>query len=165
LDFWYKQARIDGPQRCLQIKTFQTQLDIASRHKLPVIVHSRGAWDECLKALIERKTQKALFHWYSGPENILEQILERNYFISAAPSAAYSKEHQQAIRLMPLEKLLIETDSPVVYRGESDKYRSEPKDVTKTLSAVAAIKGISEDEVVKQTTENAKRFFELGGLK
>jgi TatD DNase family protein len=109
--------------------------------------------------LLEERIPKAVFHWFSGPLEILQELLNHGYLISATPAAHYSEKHQKAIREAPLEKLLLETDSPVVYEGRS----SEPADVVRTLQAVARIKTISEPEVAKVTTENAVRFFGLPG--
>jgi TatD DNase family protein len=161
LDFWYKQARKPGPGRDLQEDVFFRQLDIAREYDKPVIIHSRGSWRECLEAVLQREIKKALFHWYSGPEDVLEDILKEGFFISAAPSAEYSREHRAAIKKAPLERILIETDSPVVYKPPSGKYASEPKDVARTLKAVAGIKNIEEAEAAQRTTANARKLFDL----
>ena len=112
---------------------------------------------------LELKVTKAIFHWYSGPEDVLADILKQGYLISAAPSAEYSPEHRRAIRAAPLEKLLIETDTPVVYKPLSGRYASEPKDVLRTLRAVAEIKEIDQTQVAEQTHANTIKFFELAG--
>lgn len=161
LDYWYKQASKQGPGREFQQEVFAKQLDIACKHDKPVLVHSRGAWSDCLKMLVEKKVKKALFHWYSGPEDILAEILEAGYFISATPSTEYSHEQQTAVKRTPLEKLLIETDSPVVYKPESGKYSAEPQDVLRTLRSVSKIKRIPESVVMEHTGDNAMRFFGL----
>ena len=95
---------------------------------------------------------------------MLEGILKAGYFISATPSLEYSPEHQKAVKKAPLERLLLETDSPVVFKPGSGKYRSEPKDVVRTLKAVAKIKNVTEAEVAEQTTDNTIKFFDLPGL-
>jgi len=99
----------------------------------------------------------AVFHWYSGPMEILDKILDYGYLISATPAAEYSEHHKAAIIRTPLDSLLLETDSPVVYQGE----RSEPSHVFKTLDAVSTIKGVSKEQVAKTTTNNAIKFFDL----
>ncbi|MFC1699236.1 TatD family hydrolase [Candidatus Omnitrophota bacterium] len=163
LDYWYPQARKDGPPRKRQQEVFAAQLDLAVRLGLPAIVHSRGAWSDCLRFLIERKVERGLFHWYSGPQDVLAEIINRGYIISAAPSAEYSKDHQLAISNTPLDKIILETDSPVKYRPPSGDYDSEPKDIWRTLEAVAKIKNLPVDQVREETARNAEQFFGLRG--
>ena len=164
LDYWYKEARKDGPGRGLQKEIFLKQLDIANRYEKPVIIHSRGAWRECLEKVVERGVKRAVFHWYSGPEDILKEILKNGYFISAAPSCEYSKEHARAVKIASIEKMFVETDSPVTYKPASGNYTSEPKDVLRVIKAVAKIKGISEFEITRKTTENTIGFFKIKGV-
>ena len=161
LDYWYKEARKEGRGRELQQEIFRKQLDLAVEYDKPVSIHSRGAWKDCFRITLRQKTVKAVFHWYSGPEDVLKEILESGYFISATPAAEYSSEHRAAIAKTPIERLLLETDSPVTYKPETGTYRSEPKDVMRSLKAVAEIKGIDESYLAQKTTENAMRFFGL----
>ncbi len=154
LDFWYKEARKDGPARRLQEEIFLKQLEISREYGKPVIIHSRGAWKECCEMAISHKIKRAVFHWYSGPEDVLREVLANGYFISATPAAEYSPEHRRAIEIAPLSNLFLETDCPVAYKRETGKYRSEPRDVLRVLKAVAQIKDIEETEVARQTTEN-----------
>jgi hypothetical protein len=89
----------------------------------------------------------------------VDRVLGHGYLISATPAAHYSQKHQSALREAPLERILLEIDSPVSYEGR----RSEPADVVRTSQAVARIKEIPETEVAKVTTENAIRVFGLCG--
>jgi TatD DNase family protein len=157
LDFWLKEARKDPSQRKRQEDLFRRLLALGRDLSRPVIIHARGAWEECVRMVMEEQISKAVFHWFSGPPEILREILNHGYLISATPAAHYSEKHQRAIREAPLERILIETDSPVIYEGA----RSEPADVVRTLQAVARIKQIPEPEVAKKTTQNAVRFFGL----
>ena len=159
LDYWYKEARKEGPGRRLQKEIFVKQLDIANRYNKPVIIHSRGAWKDCFEIMVQRRIKRGVFHWYSGPGDVLEDVLKRGYFISVTPSCEYSKEHQEAVKKTPLENILIETDSPVVYKPQSGKYESEPKDVLRALKAVSEIKDIEEARIARKSTENAMELF------
>ncbi len=161
LDFWYKQARREGPGREAQRTVFKKQLDLAIRYHKPVIVHSRGSWRACLEMVRQREMSKVNFHWYSGPQDVLDEILELDYVISATCAAEYSKEHRCAIEKAALGNILLETDSPVRYKPESGTYSSQPKDVLRTLKAVAKIKKISCAQVAEVTRANAIRFFNL----
>jgi len=155
LDYWLKDARKDADKRELQKRVFKSLLEIAKENGKPAVIHSRGAWKDCFDIAKEAKIEKAVFHWFTGPLDILESLLKENYLVSATPAAAYSKELQRTIQNTPLENLLLETDSPVSYRGKN----SEPADVINTLNEVAALKGLEKETVAKQTTKNAINLF------
>jgi TatD DNase family protein len=104
------------------------------------------------------QVERAVFHWYSGPAGVLKEIFERGYFISATPAAAYSERHRRAIKMVPLDRLLLETDAPEVYQGNP----SEPKDLFIALKAVSELKGQEPAEIADQTFLNAQNFFNLG---
>jgi TatD DNase family protein len=157
LDFWLKESRKDPFHRKRQEDLFRRLLSLGRDLSKPVIIHARGAWAESLGMVLEEQVSKAVFHWFSGPLEILREILNHGYLISATPAARYSEKHQSAIRDAPLERILLETDSPVLYEGR----RSEPADVVRTCQAVARIKQIPESEAAKVTTENAVQFFGL----
>jgi len=78
------------------------------------------------------------------------------------PAVEYHEEHRRAVKETPLSQLLLETDSPVVYaRGRAGEFEARPTDVLRSLRAAALLKGISEEEIAKATTENAKRLFKV----
>jgi len=154
LDFKYLTPRE------LQVKAFNLVLDLAVRHDKPIIIHSRWAWREALEMVRKAGIKRAVFHWYSGPTDILREILTHEYYISATPAVEYSEPHRKVIGQVPLERLLLETDSPVKYRGVA----STPSDVLKTLRAVAQLKRTDEEEIARTTSENAVKLFELKNL-
>lgn len=141
----------------LQHRVFAALLDLANQFDKPVIVHCRYSHERSLKMVMEKKIRRALFHWYSGPLNILDEIIGRGYFISATPATLYSLHHQEAIKRAPLESILLETDTPVSYQG----MESRPKHVRITLEQVARLKGLDMSTVANQTTANACHFFGL----
>jgi TatD DNase family protein len=161
LDFWYKEVRKDKERKEEQRKVFRRQLAIAQEFRRPVIVHARGTWREAFEMTKDAGLAKALFHWYSGPLDVLKDILDRGYYVSAAPSLAYSPQSREAIAYAPIEQTMIETDTPVFYRhpDQEDGFIAHPKDVVKTLSAYIALKGIAEDQALVQLNKNAKAFF------
>lgn len=159
LDFWAKEARNPGSGRDRQETTFRALLELAGRSDLPAIIHGRGAWEECLRAAVETGVRRAVFHWYSGPEAVLDELLGRGYLISATPAAAFSEQHRAAIARAPLGRILFETDCPVLYNGVP----SEPADLVRTRDAVAEIKGIDAGEAAAAAAENARAFFRLEG--
>ncbi|MEM1550712.1 MAG: TatD family hydrolase [Candidatus Bathyarchaeia archaeon] len=155
LDYWYKEARKSDNVREIQKEVFWKILDLARKSDKPLSIHSRGAWMECVDMVIEAGVKKAIFHWFSGPLEVLRKLLDYGYYISATPAATYSKEHRRVIEKTPLENIVLETDTPVVYAGET----SEPAHIIKALSAVAELKNKSEEIVAEKTTENAKKIF------
>lgn len=168
LDFWQKEIKKNPPKKAEQEEVFRKQLALAKEFSLPVSIHSRGSWQRCLELLKESGVEKAVFHWYSGPVNILQEILAPGFFISATPALMYSPQHQEAVKSAPIERIFLETDSPVFY-GEKEGaclparqgFSAEPKDVFKTLSLVAELKNLSEDTAAERTTANAKEFFNI----
>jgi TatD DNase family protein len=157
LDYWFKDVRKNPDRKELQKRLFRSLLEIAKEHGKPVVIHSRGAWKDCLEIVREVKVEKAVFHWFSGPLDVLESLLKEKYLISATPAAAYSKEHRAAIQNTPIEKILLETDSPVVYQGKT----SEPAHIISSLNEVAALKGIEKETVANKTSQNAVELFDL----
>ena len=140
-------------------------LELAGRYNKPVIIHSRYAWRDGFTLVKEAQVKKAIFHWYTGPVNVLKEILSQGYFISATLAVSYHEEHRRAIKEASLESLLLETDCPVVYRGGTDfEHKSEPADVLKVLEAVAKLKDVEPSLLASKTTENALKFFGITGL-
>lgn len=171
LDFWYKWARKDREKKDAQRAVFRTLLETAKEMELPVIVHTRGTWRECLDTVKGVGLRKAEFHWYSGPIDVLKDILDGGYYISAAPSLAYSPQSREAIRYAPVDRIMIETDSPVFYHappeagasGEGGGFVAEPKDVFRTLKAYCALKNSDEESTLAILNRNAREFFGLNG--
>ena len=146
----------------LQTRMLRQMLRIGKIYKKPVIIHSRYAWRDSLSLVDEAQLEKVVFHWYTGTSSVLRDIISQGYFISATPAVEYHEEHRRAVKEVPLERLLLETDSPVVYRrGTEFEYESRPADVLKVLKGVSALRGIDEAQIAKITTDNALKFFSL----
>ncbi len=169
LDFWYKWVRKDQEKKDIQRKVFRAFLEIAKELDLPAVVHTRGTWRECFETVKELGISKAEFHWYSGPLDVLKDILDAGYYISASPSLAYSPQLREAIEYAPIEHVMIETDSPVFYRtavsGEKkdahEGFQAEPKDVFRTLEAYCKLKNMEEARASEIFDCNARTFFNL----
>lgn len=144
-------------KREIQHKVFDELLDIAGEFDKPIIIHCRFSHRQVLNMVSAKEIRRAVFHWYSGPIDVLNEILEKGYFISATPALAYSPSHQEAIKKAPLERILLETDTPVSYQG----VESRPKDVRITMEQVRLLKGLDAERVTQQTTLNAYEFFGL----
>ncbi len=162
LDYWYKWVRKDQVERQKQKDSFSFHLDLACEFDLPIIIHSRGAWQDCLDMANGAGVKRALFHWYSGPVDILDKILEAGYYVSTSPSVAYSPESREAMAHAPLERILVETDSPVKFKDAENFFMAEPKDVVRTWKALAQLKKIDEQQALTTVNSNAKVFFGIG---
>ncbi len=162
LDYWYKWVRKDEIKKKEQQEVFSRQLKIALESDLPVVIHSRGAWKDCLRLAREAGIKKANFHWYSGPIKYLEEILSSGYYISAGPALAYSQPLQEAVRYAPLERILLETDTPVFYRTSPEAgFQAVPKDVWKTLDLISSVLGRPQEELAEIFFNNTLAFFEI----
>ncbi len=153
----YHKRVVGAAGKDLQQKVLGTILALAKRCGKPAIIHSRYAWRDSFELTKKASLEKAIFHWYTGPTNVLREILEQGYFVSATLAVEYHAEHRRAVKEVPLENLLLETDCPVVYQG----HQAEPADVSRALRATAEMKGLSPDFVAEKTTENALRLFRI----
>ncbi len=160
LDYWYKWAKKDEAKKAEQRQLFRRQLELAREFDLPVVIHSRGAWRDCLTMTRDAGVKKAVFHWYSGPVDVLNDIVASGYMVSTTPSLAYSPPSREAISQAPIEHTMIETDCPVYYQeGEDGRFQATPKDVARTLKAYVALKNVDESKALAVFNENARRFF------
>ncbi|MBI2829563.1 MAG: TatD family hydrolase [Chloroflexi bacterium] len=145
-----------------QQEVLRRLLHIAQQHDKPALIHSRYAWQDALDLVKAAGVRKAIFHWYTGTSGVLREIIAQGYFISATPAVEYHEEHRRAVREVPLGQLLLETDSPVVYqRGTEAQFEARPADVARVLKALAALRGITEEQIAEATTENSRRLFGL----
>jgi TatD DNase family protein len=155
LDYHKRILSSTGKDR--QHSVFSTLLSLGKKHGKPVIIHSRYAWRDSCALTKAAGVDLAVFHWYTGPSNVLREILDAGYFVSATIATEYHAEHRRAVKETPLDRLLLETDCPVMYQG----HRSEPADVVRSLKAAAAIKDLPADAVAETTTRNAVSLFRM----
>lgn len=161
LDYWYKWVRKNEDEKKKQRDCFEKHLGLAREFDLPIVIHSRGAWEDCLTMTLCAGVQRALFHWYSGPVDILEKVLTAGFYVSCSPSVAYSPQSREAMSHAPVERTLIETDSPVFFNQPDQGFQAEPKDVWRTLNAYAELKNIPQEEALKRLNANAQTFFKI----
>lgn len=157
LDYWNREARKSKENRERQRSLYVQQLQMAAEHGKPASVHGRGSWRDAFDIACQNGPERVVFHWYSGPLDILEEIMDAGYLVSATPAVEFSKHHREALNKAPLEHILIETDSPVYLRNRDRP--SEPADLIITVKALAELKDASEEEVAKVTSRTAETFF------
>jgi TatD DNase family protein len=158
---------LDYDKRVLKVASKELQnevlgrlLNIARKYAKPAIIHSRYAWKDALRLIQDVGMDKAVFHWFTGFSSVLKDIIGGGYFVSATPAAEYHEEHRRAVKEVPLQRLLLETDCPVTY-GRAVRYESRPADILRDVKAVSRLKEIAEATIAEQTTRNAISFFSL----
>jgi TatD DNase family protein len=150
----------------LQNALFRKQLLLAARLKKPVIVHSRSAKDEALQIIEEviASTQTKLsgvFHCFEGSKKMVKRVIAMGFYISFTANITYIPDRLDVASLVPLDRLLLETDcpymSPASLRGE----RNTPSSVTMIAAAHAASRAIDITQIEMQTDHNARLLFQL----
>lgn len=150
----------------LQKKLFQAQIGLAKKLNLPLIAHCRDdrsknpqnseCWEDALKIIGD---YPAILHCYSGLPHTTNYILQTtNLLVSFAANITYPKNEylREAAKLLPLNRILLETDSPFLSPQSKRGQRNEPAAVLEIAKLIADLKGISVEEVANQTTKNAK---------
>ena len=158
LDYYY-----DNSERETQKKWFIRQLELAKKLDVPVIVHCRDAMGDCLEIIKNSGVKKGVMHCFSGSSESAKEILKIGWYISFSGSVTFknAKNLQMAAETIPMDRLLIETDSPYLSPEPVRGKRNDPSRVKYVAQKIAEIKGITVEEVAKITTENAKRFFNI----
>jgi TatD DNase family protein len=156
----YHQRLVEVVPKEIQKEVLLRLLKLAKRYDKPVIIHSRYAWEDAFLMAREVGVDKAVFHWFTGSTSVLNSIIGSGYFISATPAAEYHEEHRRAVKSVPIDHLLLETDSPVTY-GRKVRYRASPADVVKSLTAATELTGVNQTIIAEKTTQNAITLFSL----
>jgi len=154
LDFnWVKESDWQKKQKELFIEFINFVKEI----KKPLVVHSRDAYEECVKILEQEDAKDVLMHMF-GENSLVKRILENGWYVSTNTIIMSSKKYKKVVRDMPIDKILTETDSP--WLGPEGK-RNDPTSVRIVVEKISEMKKIGFDECDKRTTENAKKFFRL----
>jgi TatD DNase family protein len=145
-----------------QKQLFEMQLGIALEYHLPVIIHSRDAFDDIFSVLDSLPAMpKGVFHCFSGGLEHVRDIQRRGFFLGLDGNATYSKQLKLVIPFIPLSMILLETDAPylvpVGHRGE----RSEPKYIPLIAETIAQLQNINIKEVEETTTASTKQLFHI----
>ena len=167
LDYFY-----DHSPREVQKAVFLQQMELARTAKLPIIIHCRpsdnseNAWEDCLKMIATHWTSSGLggiLHCFTGSMEHARRALDLGFMISFAGNITFPKAQpiRDAAQMVPLDRMLIETDSPylapIPHRGQ----RNEPAFVTEVARHIGELRGLPAEEIGRQTAENFYRFFRL----
>ena len=161
LDYhWIKEPE----KREQQKEWFIKQIEFANEHHLPISIHNRDSNEDCLK-LLKEHTPKfgGVMHCYSGSVEMLKDILELGLMISLGGPVTFTnaKTPKEVAEEVPLEKLLIETDSPYLTPHPHRGLKNEPKYICLVSEEIARLKDISKKHVDQVTYENACRLFNI----
>ncbi len=141
-------------QRDRQAQVFAKVIDLAESLGLPLVIHSRDAEQQALDMV--GHLDKVVFHCYSGSLGTMKEAVDRGFYISLATNLCRSAHHQILARNVPLDHLLVETDSPFLSpRGG----RNEPAFVQDSVKLIAKIRGIEPQEIASLTSENTRRIY------
>lgn len=144
----------------VQAEGFRKQMALAEKVKKPVVIHTREALQDTLDILAEFPNVGGILHCYPGSYEAAKPFLDR-YFLGIGGTLTFknNKKTKELVEVLPLEKIVIETDcpylTPVPFRGK----RNEPIYTSYVAEEIAKIKNISVEEVIKVTTENAKKIY------
>ena len=158
LDFYYNNSDKEK-----QIKSFKKHIEASIKTNSPLIVHSRNAEDETFEILNKYQGEKLkiLMHCFTGSKNFAEKLLKLNAFFSASGIITFknSMDLQETFKILPLEKILIETDSPYLAPVPNRGKKNEPSFLSYTAQKLADIKDVSKKEITKITTKNFNNLF------
>ena len=156
LDYYY-----DLSPRDLQRHWFKRQLELADELKMPVIIHSRDAAQECFDIIKNSNVRNGVIHCYSGSAEMAEEYIKMGFYIGVGGSLTFKnkKKGVETVERIPIEKILIETDSPylapVPYRGK----RNDSRLLKYVVERISQIKNIPENDICNITKNNAQNLF------
>jgi TatD DNase family protein len=161
LDYYYNHS-----PREVQQQVFRRQLELARAAKQPIVIHCRDAWDDCLQILKQDWGPSGLggiFHCFTATVSEARHGLDMGFLVSFAGNVTYPKmQHLRDVaREIPLENLLIETDSPFLPPQGRRGKRNEPAFVVEVAQALANVRNLAPEEVAATTAANFQRFFRL----
>ena len=158
LDFFYNNS-----EKNKQINSFRIHIEASLKANVPIIIHSREAEEETFNILNEYKDEKLkiLMHCFTGTQVFAEKLLEFNSYFSASGIITFknSTDLQKTFKSLPLEKILIETDSPFLAPVPNRGKKNEPSFIDFTATKLAEIKEIDKSKLVKITTDNFNNLF------
>ncbi len=154
LDFWIAKTE---EQREIQKKIFSSFIALAIQLDLPLNVHSRSAGRHAVKLLIDNGAQRVQMHAFDGKFTAARPAVEAGFFFSIPPSIVRSRQKQKLVRHLPLNCLLLESDSPVL--GPDPQTRNDPANLPLAIRAIAEIKGVPEQHVIEAAAANSGNLY------
>ena len=158
LDYYW-----DASHKEEQKALFRDQLALARELDKPVIVHDREAHGDCFEIVCEYPDIRGVFHCYSGSAEMAKELIKRGWYLGFDGPVTYKNARKtlEVLAITPLERLLIETDSPylspVPHRGQ----RNDSRNLAYVVQKIAEIKGATPEEIARISLENGKRLFAI----
>ncbi len=159
LDYYWE----ENPPRKFQQQVFRAQLRLAEELDLPVIVHDREAHGDSLSIIREFPNLRGVFHCFSGSAEMAKELVKLGWMISFTGVLTYKNARKalEAADAVPLEHLMIETDSPYMAPVPNRGKRNDSRNVSFICQKLAEVKGVSPEDCARITMENGKRFFRI----
>ena len=159
LDYYWE----ENPPRDFQQQVFRAQLQLAQELDLPVIVHDREAHGDSLAIIQEFPAVRGVFHCFSGSAEMAKELVKLGWMVSFTGVLTYKNARKalEAAAAVPLDRLMIETDSPYMAPVPNRGKRNDSRNVAFICEKLAEVKGISPEECARITWENGKRFFRI----
>ncbi len=154
LDYYYIR---DEETRGKQRRNFKVYINVAKKENLPMIIHSRSAGKYALDLLTSEGARKVVLHAFDGKVGTALRGVENGYFFSIPPSVARSRQKQKLVKIVPLDNLLLESDSPVL--GPRIGEINTPLNIEISCKMIGEIKGVDFEVVKEVTTKNALNIF------
>ncbi|WP_052885788.1 TatD family hydrolase [Vulcanisaeta distributa] len=140
-----------------QVEFFQTFVSWARDYDLPLNIHAPDAWRDVLEMVRRADVDRVLFHWYTGPLNLIQELRDYGYYISINAAIKIQEKSKAVAKEAPLDMILLESDGPYEYRGIT----LEPPMVKDAARIIAEIKGISVEDLWDVVSSNFSRLFNL----
>lgn len=152
----------DNAPREVQITRFEQQLALANRLSLPVIVHDRDAHEDTLR-LLQKHRPRGVLHCFSGSVEMMREVVALGMYIGLGGAVTFknAKKPVAVAAAVPLDRLLLETDAPYMAPVPCRGKRCDSRMIAHTAAVIAEVRGITPDELLAVTADNANRLFSL----
>jgi TatD DNase family protein len=153
-----------GVPKETQMPVFLRQLEIAAAAHLPIVIHTRDAWTDTLDVLRAHwKGMPCVVHCFTGSAEQARECLDLGFYLALGGVATFPKssELRDVARIIPADRLLLETDAPYLAPAPKRGKRNEPAFVQYTAQVVADARGVSADDLAAETTANFERLFSI----
>ena len=158
LDYYW-----DKDHKALQKEMFERQICLALELGLPVIVHDREAHEDCMEMVFRYPELRGVFHCFSGSAEMAEELLRRGWYLGFDGPVTYKNARKalEVLAICPLDRLLLETDSPYLSPGPMRGKRNDSRNLCYVAEKIAQIKQSTAEEIAVAAAENGRRLFGL----
>ena len=156
LDYHY-----DFSPRDVQQQVFREQIRLSATRRVPIVIHTREAEDDTFRILAEEQAADGVFHCFTGDRAMAQRALDIGFHVSLAGIVTFPKalELKEVARMVPLDRLLVETDSPYLAPVPHRGGRNEPAHVVRVAEVIAELRGVTIEAIARATDENFVRLF------